>query len=681
MIKCEVLYNDNKYYEEYAYAVDEFNYVIPQCPPIKTCRKHYSNNVATFDIETSKVEKTEDDWEGFMYQWQFCINGVVIFGNTWLQFAKFLYRLKDELNLHKENKLVVYVHNLSYEFHFMYNLFYMTDVFCLDKRKVLKCNLEDFIELRCSYYLSNMNLAKFIENTPNTLHIKAKGDLDYNKLYTPNSILSPKEYGYCYNDVMGLYEAITEKLTEFNLNNIPLTSTGYVRRECRQNMNANKSNRRLFERLRLDQEQYDLLRDCFRGGNTASNRYHCNEILDNVSSYDMTSAYPYVMISEKYPMSKFNLFNIESMEELDYYNNRYCTIGYYYFDNIELKPNVPIPYIPFSKCIEIVKDDNLINYNGRILKATGLCIGLTNVDYEIIKSQYYFTDISVEKFYFARKGYLPKEMIATVLEYYELKTQLKGVEGHEYEYMKSKNKLNSLYGMIVTNIQREEVIFDRFKEEIFTKGDKADLDEYYSSLNSFLSYQWGVFVTCYCRRNLQLALDGVGMDVVYCDTDSVKYLGNHDEVFKKINHEMLQNCLDNDIINYAERDNKKYYLGIYDFEGTYDKFKTLGSKKYAYIKNERYGCTVSGLNKVKGAKELEKRGLEFFKNGSVFTDSGRTTVKFNNNQLHYIIINGEKILNGSNVVILNTTYTLGITHTMLDIIQTVKKRRNRKWKN
>lgn len=669
MIKCEVLHNDNNYYIEYAYSVNEFDYVIPQIS-IKKCRKYYRNYVATFDIETSKIEKQNGEYEGFMYHWQFCINGIVIFGRDWLQFAKFIYKLKEHLQLDHKNKLVVYVHNLSYEFHFMYNLFLMTDVFCLDKRKVLKCTLDDFIELRCSYYLSNMNLAKFIENTPNTIHFKAKGDLDYNKLYTPKSVLNPKELGYCFNDVMGLYECILEKLQEFNLNEIPLTSTGYVRRECRKNMNKNRKNRKIFEKLSLNQKQYDLLRDCFRGGNTASNRYHTNIILDKVSSYDMTSAYPYVMVSEKYPMSKFIPFQIESKDELDYYNNRYCTIGYYFFDDIELNYNVPIPYIPFSKCVNILNDENLVLYNGRVLKSTGLCIALTNIDYEIIKQQYTFSNVSVKDYYFARKDYLPKELRETVIEYYQLKTELKGIEEKSYEYMKSKNKLNSLYGMIVTNIQREEIIFDRNKDnkEIFSLGDKQDIEEYYNSRNSFLSYQWGVFVTAYCRRNLQLAIDGIGLDVVYCDTDSVKYLNNHDNIFEKINNDMLKKCMDNDIINYAIRDNKKYYLGVYDFEGTYQKFITLGSKKYAFIKNDKYGCTVSGLNKIKGAKELEKKGLEFFKNGSVFYDSGRTTITFNHDIFHYLQIGNEKIINGSNVAILDTTYTLGITSTMLDII-------------
>lgn len=677
MIKCEVLLRDRKYHEEYAYSLDEFKKIEIPLINIKKCKKHYVNYVATFDIETSKIEKGNDEYEGFIYHWQFCINGIVIFGRDWLEFAKLIYYLKEELVLSNDKKLVVYVHNLSYEFHFLYNLFYVSDVFCIDKRKVLKCILDDFIELRCSYYLSNMNLSKFIENTPNAQHIKALGDLDYSKLYLPSTQLLSKEYGYCYNDVYGLFECIRERLKEFNLNQIPLTSTGYVRRECRKNMNKNLNNRKIFEKLALNQEVYDLLRDCFRGGNTASNRYHTNVILDNVSSYDMTSAYPYVMLSEKYPMSKFIYYDLESFEELDYYNKRYCTIGYYYFSNIKLKNNIPIPYIPISKCLTVVKDEDLIVYNGRLISSTGIKIALTNIDYEIIKNQYDFDydDLRVENFYFARKGFLPKELRETIIEYYELKTQLKGINDKAYEYMKSKNKLNSLYGMIVTNIQRKEILFDSEKDEVFSYGEKGLLEDYYNSRNNFLSYQWGVFVTAYCRRNLQLALDGIGLDVVYCDTDSVKYLNNHDEVFNKINYNILKYCEEYDILNYARRDNKKYYLGVYDFEGTYQQFKTLGAKKYAFLKNDKYGIAVSGLSKIKGAKELEKNGLEFFKNGSVFYDSGRTTVKFNNDKIHYLQIGNDKIINGSNVVILDTTYTLGISNTMLDIIDLCNNRK------
>lgn len=670
------LYN-NHYQLEHAYNIYDFPFNKLWKP--KRDIKNYLGHLMTFDIETSTVNQNEKH-VGFMYHWQICLDGYVCFGRTWQEFILFIKKTIAFTKAKSNKKLVCYVHNLSYEFHFIYRFFKITDVFAVDSHKVIKCVLDDCIELRCSYFLSNMNLKKFIENTPNAHYQKGVGDLDYSKIITPDISLTLREKGYCYNDVRGLYEAVLYLLNEDTLQSIPITSTGYVRRECRKNVNNNPKNREIFLDSQLTEEQYQLCKEAFRGGNTASNRYHTNIILDNVSSYDMSSAYPYVMISEQYPTGPFMEKLIESEDELEKYNDKYCTIGYYAFRNIEIKKSVPIPYLPLAKCS--IKQDCKV-YNGRILKAKLIRIALTNVDYKIIRSQYNIEEIYIEKFFFARKKYLSQELRNTVLEYFELKSKLKDVKGHEYEYMKSKNKLNSLYGMMVTAIEREKILFDPdiFIDGLgFAKGDKTTLEKYYKSRNSFLIYQQGIWVTCYCRKNLQQAIDKIGLDVVYCDTDSVKYLGNYDYVFEEINKEWLQKCKDNDIINSisvtnSQEKNKTYYLGLYDKEKPYHRFITLGAKKYAFEqfndKNEiEIGITVAGLNKKTGAKELkQKGGLEYFRNYETFINSGRTTVYYNNDKIHYINVNNEKILTASNIALVNTTYTLGITDTMLSIIE------------
>ena len=53
-----------------------------------------------------------------------------------------------------------------------------------------------------------------------------------------------------------------------------------------------------------------------------------------VNSYDMSSAYPFVMLSEKFPMGQFMNTSIEEIEELEEYNKKYCTVGKYIFTNI-----------------------------------------------------------------------------------------------------------------------------------------------------------------------------------------------------------------------------------------------------------------------------------------------------------------------------------------------------------
>lgn len=676
MIGCLVNFNSTKAIVK-AYNQEDFPYYrIKKSNPLIQPTKRYIEHLMTFDIETTTIEKTDGTFEGFMYHWQVCIDGYVCFGRTWKEFLTFLRKMNRALkNYDEKHKLICYIHNFSYEFQFLYSWIKLENVFAIDKRKPLKAISKDFnIEFRCSYLLSNMNLKKFIENTPNAHYFKGSGDLDYKKVFTPNTILSMSELGYCYNDVKGLYEAIIYLLKEDSLTTIPLTSTGYVRRECRNNMRKNKKNRKQFLDLKLDDKLYQLCKDAFRGGNTASNRYKTNFINYNVSSYDMSSAYPYAMISGLYPITPFQEEAITSLDMLDDYNNRYCTLAYYSFEKVKLKKGVPFPYIPYSKCIEFIAPNYETKfkgkeycYNGRVLEAEFIKVAMTNYDYQIFINQYDYDEdnVRVEDFYYSHKGFLPKELTDTVIEFFTLKSQLKGIEEKEYEYMKSKNKLNSLYGMIVTDIIRQENLFMNQWE----KGENSTLEEYYSKRNNFLTYQWGLFVTAICRTNLQKAIDKIGLDCVYIDTDSVKFVGEHDNVFEQINQEMIDWCTQNDIINYVNVGDHKYFLGLYDKEKGYSEFITLGAKKYAFNQNKKIGITVAGLNKKSGAQELERKGgLSKFKIGTEFINSGRKTVYYNDDKKHFLTVQGCQIENASNIALVDTTYTLGMTDVMLSIL-------------
>ena len=47
-------------------------------------------------------------------------------------------------------------------------------------------------------------------------------------------------------------------------------------------------------------------------------------------------------------------------------------------------------------------------------------------------------------------------------------------------------------------------------------------------------------------------------------------------------------------------------LGIWDFEGVYDEFKTLGAKRYMWRKGDEYQITVAGINKKTGKDYILK---------------------------------------------------------------------------
>lgn len=246
--------------------------------------------------------------------------------------------------------------------------------------------------------------------------------------------------------------------------------------------------------------------------------------------------------------------------------------------------------------------------------------------------------------------------------------------------MKSKNSLNSVFGTMVTDICHDEIVYDNGEWSKATPDLIESIAQYSTSKNSFLLYQWGVYITANARWELQKMIDAVGWDFVYADTDSVKFIGKqHLQSFKDRNDYLL--AKKQRYRNYADRQNEdgtvtRFYLGIWDDDGNYKKFKTLGAKKYAYIdsKDNKLHVTVSGLSKQKGAEELERgNGISDFKIGKLFTDSGRTVSYFNESSIHSITITdyiGKKstFTTASNIAIIDTTYTLGITDEYSEII-------------
>lgn len=665
MYKCECLHRDGKYYVEYAYTIDEYKNVYNG--HYDTLKGGYIDLFATFDIEASMVKNDlrslgadNDQYDGFMYIWQFCIEGHVIMGRTWKEYLSLLDYLAEVYELDHNRKLKIFVHNLSFEYVYIRDFSKFIKVFGYDNRAIIRAENEHFQYL-CSYVLSNMNLAKLCENME-CEHIKSKGDLDYSVIRTPSTILTPLELGYCFNDVRGLWEAINKYLEHDTLRTLPLTSTGFVRRDVRDNTRKNKKYRKQFLKRRLNDELYQLFKEAFRGGNTASNRYATGYPIHNVKSKDMTSSYPNVLLRfAEYPVGNFIRWAVEDVEDLAYAHEKYCTIGRYTFHHIELNEEATIPYIPFYKCKEV--SEYMECFNGRVLWADELTITLTNIDFDIINGMYHYEDVVVNDYYVARKGYIANEIRDKIYEYYLKKCTLKYDPDKQYEYRLAKANLNSIYGLMAQDIIKDEWVLND-EGDLVLSDNRRGLDDYYGSYNSFTEYQCGCFCTALARLMLQRGIDLVGDDMIYCDTDSVKYQGDHEEAFNDLNDYIIRTS--NEYCTVKSDDGKNYTLGLWDDDGDYDTYITLGAKKYAYEDKSGIHVTVSGLGKKEAAKELtEGRGLDDFRVGKVFTHSGRTVAQYNEHLgKHTIVVNGEDVETYSNIAIVPTTYTLGITATM-----------------
>ena len=417
-----------------------------------------------------------------------------------------------------------------------------------------------------------------------------------------------------------------------DITKIPLTNTGRVRREVKKNcfrkVTDPKTHKKhipyknLMNRLTLGVREYGYAKQAFLGGYTHANARYSKKLLADVHSIDFTSSYPTVMISEKYPMSKgaYIKLDMDSYAEFDDYLNQCERVAVVMVElwDIETKPDIPDDYIPCSRLMT-PKGKQIMNNNGRVHKADYVKLIVTSVDLAQIVSCYNYSKIHIIDGYFYYVDYLPKEIIECILEFYEKKTTLKGVKGMEAEYLLKKGMLNSCYGMCVTDLvsDGEQCTYNKGWEYI--KPDVAEcVDQYNNNPNRFLFYVWGVFVTAYARNNLFNGINSIGRDYVYCDTDSIKFLNMaaHKAYIEDYNSSIIRKCTeclehwDLDPVMLAPKNKKGEVkqIGIWDYEGKYDHFKTNGCKRYLTEIGGEFDLTCAGLPENKGIAELTRNG-------------------------------------------------------------------------
>ena len=594
----------------------------------------YFDTPCAFDIETTSFISYNGDKTAIMYEWTLGVNGFVIIGRTWDEFLKCIEKLIECLDISLNKRLVIYVHNLSYEFQFICKRFEWEKVFAIDNRKPVYATTIDGIEFRCSYLLSGYALAKLAQNLTTVKIEKLVGDLDYSLLRHSETPLTDKEKGYCVNDVKIVMAYIYERIQlDGGITRIPLTKTGYVRQYCRHECFKNEKSKKyrknreyydLMNELTIEPEEYKQLKRAFQGGFTHANPFFSGKEVQHVGSDDFTSSYPCVMVAEMFPMSKAESIEIKSKADLEYNLKYYCCLFDAEFINIDSKVLYD-NYISISRCWDIEKP--VVN-NGRLVSAKRIRITLTEQDYNIIKVFYKSEHFSVSNFRRYKKSYLPTPLVKSILKLYSDKTTLKGVEGKEVEYLQSKEQLNSCYGMMVTDIVRD--CYTYITEWGLDNPDfNTAIEKYNNSSNRFLFYPWGVWVTAYARRNLFTGIIEFGNDYIYSDTDSIKtinrekhidYINKYNKMIKnRLYRAMDFHGLSHDLIEPQTVKGEKKCLGVWDFEGYYERFKTLGAKRYIVQKDGKVNITVSGLNKKIAVPYLQQkfgeRIFEEFKQG------------------------------------------------------------------
>ena len=599
---------------------------------IKTNKKKtYINIECAFDIETTSTYLADDEKTAFMYIWTFGLKdeSFIIHGRTWAEFLILCERLQDHFQLSEDRILTCYVHNLGYEFQFMRKYFEWSNVFSIDERKPIKALTTLGIEFKDSYILSGFSLSRLADNLNSHNIKKLEGDLDYDLIRHSRTTISSQELEYCKNDVIIILYYITEQIELYgDITKIPLTNTGRVRKYVRDacyytNPNHRKSSRGKFQRYRnimndltLGPELYSMCRRAFMGGFTHANANYSGKVLKDITSIDFTSSYPAVMLAEKFPMSKGIKTELTKEKDFNYYRSRYALIFDVKFENIQSKIQFE-NYISESKCSTL---SNPILNNGRVFSADTLITTITDIDFNIIENVYSWENMQVANVYRFFKGYLPKPIIESVINLYEDKTVLKDVEGSEVEYVLSKGMLNSIYGMSVTDIIRDDIIYNNDGTwQVEPANESEQMEKYNNGISRFLYYPWGIFITAYARRNLWYGIMSIGNDYVYSDTDAIKFKNYEkhipfiehydDTVIKKMQLMCEHYKIDFNRLKPKTKEGVEKIIGVWDLDGQYSRFKTLGAKRYLVEHRDsgKLELTVAGLSKFNGIQYLKRK--------------------------------------------------------------------------
>lgn len=587
----------------------------------------YVGQFMSFDIETTSYYEG-DEKRAIVYSLAVSVGGKITVFRYMEEFVEFLTEAAEDYGLNDEHRMVIFVHNLAYEWQFIKHYFEWDLDSCFftgNANHVIRAVTTNGIEFRCTLALTNMSLAAVGHEVGVA---KMVGDLDYELKRHSETELTAEEMGYIENDVLIIDALINKKLQTDTLASLPMTRTGYVRRSVRKQCRAGKPYRDRIKKLNLTQQTYTASRQAYQGGYTHANAEVAGKVVENVVGYDLSSSYPASIVQFQFPMESFREVSPESIEDFKLLVNHHaCLID---IEFVDLMSKYPFPVISESRCVSA---SGVMADNGRVFGADRVRMTITDVDFKLISRSYDFSTFTVYNMWAAEYDYLPTPLVMSILDLYRKKTVLKNVAGREEEYVASKGDCNGVYGMMAT-----DPVMTKFEleEDLIARTEPMILEDALQAVNEskkkFLYYPWGVWTTAYSRFVLLSAvydLIDAGVTVVYDDTDSIyavdapQIAGIIDEANQAIQDRMTAAMAHHGLVGAAaleyteprDQSGEAHPLGYYECETpvAIPQFKTLGAKRYAKLDSKgKFSITVSGLKKSAASYIEERSGMDFF---------------------------------------------------------------------
>lgn len=644
MKRQQLLKIREKYFQKWNYKMtywDRFNYEkLSNIMYLKRAGRNdndtYNDCIIMFDTETSKKDP-ETIGQNHVCAFTVSIrafnkNLVTLWGRRPDDLVKCLIKIHESM---QGQKTIFYCHNYAYDYVFI-RKFLLQELGTPDKVLNVKSHypilmiFKNGMIIKDSLILAQKSLDRWSRDLA-VEHTKAVGKWDYNKIRNQNERFTKDELLYIEHDTLAGVECLQKTMDGLGkrIYSIPYTATGIVR-ELVYNEGKKHQAHKNFAAVSPSYEIYEILEQVFHGGFTHANRYFVNYTIEGeIKCYDFNSSYPYVILSERFPVERFMPWHDCQASEIIDSSENYAFIFKLILYEFEVKNmKQPMPMLQYYK---LVNSYNCIIDNGRVLQGAYAEIYLTEQDLKIFLEQYKSKRHACVEVYYSRKDYLPRWFTDLVFKLYQDKTYLKG--GDPVEYMLAKGKVNSCFGMTVQKAIQENIVED-FETGVYSISNldprtgeettrEKEYDKYLKNHNKVLPYQWGIWITAYAFYNL-FQLGKCAGTWLYSDTDSCYGMNWNDKKLKEYNDEVRRKLNKNNYDAFIFK-GKEYLIGAAVLDGMYTEFRMQGAKRYAGRSKEdgELHITVAGVPK-RGAAALHNN-IDNFAPGMIF--SGTVTGK------------------------------------------------------
>lgn len=598
----------------------------------------YLDVTCTFDIET-----TNTDTDGFAYSFQTCIGGAVVVPRYFEEWADIMETLVDKWSITERKRLVVFVHNLGYEYTYLIQMLCDRWGDCkalyTKSRKPLYLMFDNGIEFRDSLKLFQKSLARATEGCK---HEKLRGDLDYSVYRTADTPLDDTEFAYCVNDVLGLWEAIERLKSErhYNAATLPMTNTALVIKEVNKHLTGDSRTLQKMQALELNREQMEIAYKAMAGGDTHGTRWRAGHTYRNCNSYDFKSAHPSQQLLWKFPEGHPMMLPQGQPQTVmdNIISSGMGWIAEIAIKGLQIRPECPDPVISVSKCAGLKCDEN--KDNGRVLQADETLLYCDSNDWQRIKEAYTFERVVMHRGFCFRLGYLPDSFRMAIFDKFKIKETMKGSP----EYAFSKICVNTIFGACAQKTIRDEytaeigdsIDFERMSWEVNLK--KKTPAEIQKSQKGKFPFLWGLWTASLTRLKLWQLLKIVGWEkVIYWDTDSCKYEGAKVPAVEQYNQEVAAQCEKRGVV-VTKPNGRKVYIGIAEDEHPqadygYTEFRFLHAKCYAARTCEGVlESTIAGVGKKEGQAAL-KDNIENLNDFLIIDDAGGQMLSYHDSPI------------------------------------------------